>query len=274
MAASLIGYGLAVPGALVLGVGLCACGVAFGAVALLAAQLTASTRAAYGITGAVIGVSYALRAVGDLSGGPLSWLSPIGWYQGMHAYSGERWWPLLLLLAFTGIVLAAAYLAFGYRDFGAGLWQARPGPDTADPALRNALVLSWRLQRGSVAGWTLGMLLGGLAYGTIGEDVKSLIGDSALSQDIFLGGPGAIVDAFYATAALMLTLIASGFTISSAMRPRKEEEEGRLEALLATALDRRRWWLDNVAITVAATVVIVAAGGFGMGLGFALVTGE
>ena len=104
VAASLVAYGLAVPGAVSLGIGVTWTGLAFGAVALLAAQLTTSTRAAYGITGSVIGVAYGLRAIGDVSGGGLSWLSPIGWYQGMHAYSGERWWPLLLLVVFTALV--------------------------------------------------------------------------------------------------------------------------------------------------------------------------
>ncbi len=274
VSASLVGYGLAVPGALALGVGVAACGLAFGAVAMLATQLVGSTRAAYGLTGAVIGVAYGLRAVGDVSGSGLSWLSPIGWYQGMHAYSGERWWPLLLLAGFTAVVLLAAYVVFGHRDFGAGLWQTRPGPETAGPGLRSAIGLSWRLQRGSVAGWTVGMLLGGLSYGSIGDDVKTLIGDSTVSQQIFLGGSGSLVDSFYATAGLMMALIASAYTISSALRPRVEEEEGRLEALVATALPRRRWWLGNVVITVGASVLVVGAAGVGMGLGFGLATGD
>jgi len=274
VASSLVAYGLAVPGALVLGVGVAWTGLAFGAVALFATQLTTNTRAAYGITGGVIGVAYALRAVGDVSGGGLSWLSPIGWYQGMHAYSGERWWPLLLLVAFTALVTVAAYAAFDRRDFGSGLWPSRPGPTSAGPDLRSALGLSWRLQRGSVIGWTVGMLLGGVAYGSIGDDVKSLIGDSAISRDIFVGGAGALVDSFYATAALMLALIASGFTVSSALRPRTEEDDGRLEALVATALPRSRWWLGHMLITAAGSVVVVTAGGAGMGIGFALTTGD
>ncbi len=274
VAASLVAYGLAVPGALSLGIGVIWTGLAFGAVALLATQLTSSTRAAYGITGSVIGVSYGLRAVGDVSGGGLSWLSPIGWYQGMHAYSGERWWPLLLLVAFTALVTVAAYAAFDRRDFGDGVWPSRPGPANAGPNLRSALGLSWTLQRGSLVGWASGMLLGGVALGSIGDDVKSLLGDSELSQDMFIGGAGALVDSFYATAALMLALIASAYTVSNALRPRTEEDEGRLEALVATAMPRSRWWLGNTLITASGSVVMLAAAGAGLGLGFAFTTGE
>ncbi len=274
VAASLVGYGLAPAGALVLGVGLAATGLAFGAVALLAAQLTASARAAYGITGSVIGIAYALRAVGDVSASGLSWLSPIGWYQAMHAYSGERWWPLLLLLGFTAAVLVAAYAAFEARDFGSGLWASRPGPDAAGRGLRSVLGLTWRLQRGSVVGWSIGLLLAGLAYGSIGDDVKSLLGDSRTANDMFVGGSQDLVGGFYATAGLMMALIASGFTVSSALRPRAEEEEGRLEALVTTAMTRRDWWLAHALVTVAGSTLAVAAAGAGMGIGFGLSTGD
>ena len=271
---SLVLYGLAPAGALVLGVGLCWSGLAFGALALLAVQLTSSNRAAYGITGGLIGVAYGLRAVGDVSGDALSWLSPIGWYQAMHAYSGERWWPLLLLVGFTGLVLLSAYAAFDRRDFGAGLWAARPGPEHAGAGLHTALGLTWRLQRGSVIGWVIGMLIGGLAYGSIGDEVKSLIGDSDLSQALFIGGAGDLVDNFYATAALMMAMIASGFAVSSALRPRADEDDGRLEMLLGTALPRSRWWLGHVLVTMVGSVAVVSAAGVGMGLGFGLTTGD
>ncbi len=271
---SLVAYGLAVEGALVLGIGLTACGLAFGAVTLLAAQLTSSTRAAYGITGAVIGASYALRALGDVSGSVLSWLSPIGWYQAMRAYAGESWWPLLLLIGFTGIVLLGAYAAFDRRDFGAGLWPARPGPDAAGPGLRSALGLSWRLQRGSLFGWSTGMFLTGLSYGAIGNDVGSLLGDSALSQELFALGTADLTDSFYATSALMIGMITSAFTVSSVLRSRAEELDGRLEPLLATALPRPRWWLGNVLITVAGTALVLTLAGVGMAAGFGLTTGD
>ena len=274
LSASLVGYGLPVPGSLALGVGIAACGLAFAAVALLAAQVTSSTRATYGLTSSVIGGAYVLRAIGDVSGGTLSWLSPIGWYQAMHAYSGERWWPLMLLLALTAMLLLAAYVAFDARDFGAGLWSVRPGPTRAGPGLSTALGLTWRIQRGSIVGWATGMLLGGLAYGSIGDDVKSLIGNSPAVTELFAAGSTDLVGGFYATAGLMLALIATGFTTSSALRARSEEEDGRVEALVATAMSRSRWWRAHVAVSGAGSVVVLLSAGVGMGVGYGLVTGD
>jgi len=274
VALSLVAYPLAVADSVALGVGLTLCGWFYTGVALLAAQLTSSTRAMYGITGIVIAVTYGVRAIGDVSRPWLSWLSPIGWYQGMHPFSGLRWWPVLLLLVAPVALVAAAYAVFLRRDFGAGVFPDRPGPARAEPNLHRGWRLAWRLQKGTVIGWTLGMFLGGVSYGAIGDDVDSLVGDSQTSQDLFVQSGGDLVRGFYATAILMLALLACGFVISSALRPRGEEDNGRVESLLATSLDRRRWLLGHAAITGAGTIVIVAASGLGLGLGYAMVTGD
>jgi ABC-2 type transport system permease protein len=104
--------------------------------------------------------------------------------------------------------------------------------------------------------------------------VDELIGDSQTSRDLFLQGGGSIVDAFYATAILMLALVATGFTLSSVLRPRSEEDAGRVESLLGTALSRRDWLLGHVVVTVLGTAVVLLVSGFGMGVGYALVTGD
>ena len=104
--------------------------------------------------------------------------------------------------------------------------------------------------------------------------MQDLLGDSEFAHDVFEQGGGSVVDSFYAVAALMLALIAAGFAISSTLRPRGEEDDGRVETLLATALSRRRWGAANLTVTVCGTVVVVVAGGLGLGLGYRLVTGD
>jgi ABC-2 type transport system permease protein len=224
------------------------------------------------LAGAVIGLAYVLRAIGDVGRPALSWVSPIGWYQAMHPFSGLRWWPALLLLAGAAVAVAAAYAVFARRDIGSGVLAARPGP--ARGTLRGPLGLAWRLQRGAVIAWSSGLFLTGLAYGSIGKDVRSLIGESRATRQMFLQSGGDIVDAFYATAFYLLAILGVGFAISSALRARSEEVDGHLEALLATGLSRSRWLLAQVAVTVTGTVLVLGAAGLGMGLGYAMVTGD
>ena len=82
---------------------------------------------AYGITGALLGLSFVVRAVGDVGDGTVSWLSPMGWAQSVRPFAGERWWPLLLLAAGTVALVGVAYALLARRDLGGGLVAARPG---------------------------------------------------------------------------------------------------------------------------------------------------
>lgn len=272
--AVLKGLPLPVADSIGIGLGLTACGWVFSGTALLAAQLTQSTRAMYGLAGTVIGVCYGLRAIGDVGQEALSWLSPIGWYQAMHAFSGLRWWPALLLLAAAGVAVVAAYGLFGRRDVGAGLLADRPGPPRAGAGLRSGLGLAWRLQRGAVYGWSAGLLFTGLSYGSIGDSVEELVGDSEFAEAFGAGITDNLVDGFYASAIVQLALIACGFAISSTLRPRAEEEAGRSEVLLATGLSRRAWLAGHVVVTVGGTALVLGLGGLGLGIGYAATTGD
>ncbi len=77
---------------------------------------------------------------------------------------------------------------------------------------------------------------------------------------MILQGSADVVDGFYATLSVMLALLAAGFAISSALRPHGEEDAGRLETLLATALPRSRWLGGHVAVTVVGTLLVLAPG--------------
>ena len=267
---SLVAFPLAVADSVALGVGLAAVGLVFTGTALLAAQLTSSARAAYGLAGVVIGTAYVLRAIGDVGAPVLTWLSPIGWYQGMHAFSGVRWWPLLLLAVLAAAAVTVALAVFVRRDHGSGVVADRPGPGRAEGALGTPLGLAWRLQRGAVWGWGAGLFLTGLSYGSLGTDVGGLLGDSATSQEVFIPSGMSLVDGFYATSILMLALMSSGFAITSALRPRHDEHDGRLEVLLATGLSRTRWLLTQVVLTAVASAFVLLLGGLGLGIGYAV----
>jgi ABC-2 type transport system permease protein len=273
VAISLITFPLAAADSIALGVGLTAVGVVFGGTALLAAQLTSSARAAYGVTGVVLGAAYVLRAIGDVGAPALSWLSPIGWYQAMHAFSGLRWWPVLLLVLAAGASTVVALAVFLRRDHGSGVLADRPGPARAAPGLSTAFGLGWRLQRGALLGWSLGLFVTAAAYGSLGNNVADLLGEGA-AQEMFARGGERLVDGFYAVSVVLLALMASAYALTSALRSRSDEEGGRVEVLLATGLSRARWLLAQVALTVLTSCVALVVSGAGLGLGYALTVGD
>jgi ABC-2 type transport system permease protein len=178
------------------------------------------------------------------------------------------------MLAAAGAAVAAAVGLFGRRDVGAGLLAARPGPAEAGPGLRSGLGLAWRLHRGAVYGWAVGLFLTGLSYGSIGDSVEDLVGDSDFAEAFGAGVTDNLVDGFYASAIVQLALLACGFAISSTLRPRAEEDAGHGEVLLATGLSRRAWLGAHVLVTVAGTTLVLALGGLGLGIGYAATTGD
>jgi ABC-2 type transport system permease protein len=275
VALGLIAYGLSAAGSVALGIWFGAVGLIFAAVAAVSAQLTSNARAANGIALAVLGASYALRAAGDAGADALGWLSPIGWAQRSRPFAGERWWPLVLVLAVAIALVALAYRLLARRDHGAGMLPDRPGPPVAAPALGRPLDLALRLQRGTLIAWAVGLCLLGVVYGAVAEGIGDLLEGNAQLREILarVGGVD-LVNSFYASSLLILALIGTGFTISSTLRVRGEETAGRAALVLATATSRARFAGGHLAVALAGSGVLLAAGGLGEGIGVALTTGD
>ena len=273
-AAVLIAQGLPAAGSIVLGASFTLVGLVFGGVALLMAQVTENTRVVYGAAGAVLGAAYVLRAVGDISDGTLSWFSPIGVAQKARPFADERWWPLLLLVAATVLLVVAAAALAGRRDLGAGLLAARPGPPAAAPSLGHPLGLAYRLQRGALLGWGVGVLVIGIAYGWIGPTVDSFIGGNKALAELLAGaGGGSLTDLYFASSFRLIALLATGFAIQSALRVRSEETSMHADLVLATPVSRWRFATSHLAIAFAGSVVLLAVAGLATGLTYGLAGG-
>jgi len=271
----LLALGLPPGGSIAYAASIAAVGIVFTAVAAVAAQVTEHARGALGIAGIVLGASFLVRGAGDIGDGRLSWLSPIGWTQAVRPFAGDRWWPLLLSLALSAILLAIVAGLTSRRDVGSGLISPRPGSPTASPRLTSAVGLAVRLQRASVLSWLAAMFVGGVAIGSVGQDVEELITTNPeIAEMLGVGAGSDIVDAFFATIMLVLALIATGFTQSSVLRLRSEESAGRAEPLLATGLSRWRWSLGSLLVTLLGTLLVLGAGGLGVGLAHGISTGD
>ena len=274
-ALALIAYGLPTTGSVAFGLAVFGAGLVFAGVAAVTSQVASGSRAALGLGGVAIGVAFVLRAIGDVGNGVLSWFSPIGWAQSIRAFADERWWVLLLPALATAALVAVVVVLQGRRDFGAGLMAQRPGAAAAGPRLSSALGLAVRLQRASVVSWAIGIGLIAFFYGIVADQAESILEDNPEMEDFFVElGRGSIVDAFLSTAALMIGLMATGFTISSVLRLRSEEVGGRVDALLATPVSRRAVARSHLVVAAAGTVIVMTVAGFAVGLGYALVVGD
>jgi ABC-2 type transport system permease protein len=275
---SMVGAGLPAAGSLAFGAAEALSGLVFTAVAAVAVQLAEYSRTANGIGTAVVGAAFLLRGAGDstVDARWLSWLSPIGWVQQVRPFAGERWWVLLLPVAGTLVVGAAGYWLLPRRDVGVGILPPRPGPARAAASLRTPFALAWRLHRGPLLGWTIGMAVVGAVFGSIASGIGGLVGSSPQAQEIMarLGGSEALTQAFLAAMAGMFAMVASLYGIQAVLRMRGEETAIRLEPVLATSVGKLRWAAGHLVFAFFGTAVLLLAGGLFMGLANGLRAGD
>ncbi|MEV2268298.1 ABC transporter permease [Nonomuraea africana] len=266
--------GLGLQGAFAFGMSIAGTGWLFAGLAVLAAQLTQHAHTASAIGHASVGVAFVLRAAGDASGLEwLSWTSPLGWAQRVRPFAGEQWWVLGLLAAVALGLVGAAVLLARRRDLGAGLLPARRGPAAAARHLAPA----WRMHRATLLGWTIAFAAVGTLFGLLAQSITALVTDNPQIAELLarLGGDeGTLVDTFFATELGLLGLVAGGYAVNATLRLRAEEQAGRAEPVLATAVPRWRWAAGHLALALAGTTLILAAGGLGAGLAHGLRVGD
>ncbi|MFD3356336.1 ABC transporter permease [Streptomyces fradiae] len=259
-------------GALALGLAVGLTGMVFATAAAVAAQLTEGARLAKGLTAAVLGAAFTLRAAGDAGdaagGSLLTWLSPVGWAENVRAFAGDRWWVLLLPVAAVLVQGLTAYELASRRDVGMSFLPSRPGP--AEGRLATAGALAWRLQRGGLAGWTVGFLAAGAVFGGMVEGAADLVGQNEQAREIFqrMGGAQALSDAFLSALLGLFGMVASLYAVGSVLRLHGEETSQRAEPLLAAPVGRLRWAAGHLVIAFGGSVLLLLAAGTGMYLSY------
>ncbi|MFI9840942.1 ABC transporter permease [Nonomuraea sp. NPDC051941] len=267
--AATVSIGFPAGSALLFGASLAATGLLFAGVTAVTAQVTEHPRGANGLAGLVLFTAWLLRGAGALQseeGGPLFWLSPIGWSQQTRVLGDERWWPLGLSVVLAGLLVAGAYALASRRDLGASLVAPRPGRASAPSWLRSPFTLALRLQQAAVLAWgaaflAVGLVLGAMTGGMAETDLPIFsgadFGRAWISLMVFTG-----------------SLYTGVFAVLSVIRLRAEEVRGRIAPVLAGPTGRSTWYWSSLLVTALAVVVLPVVYGAALGVGAALSTGE
>ncbi len=265
------GFGVVDTAAMCLGV--TGVSVVFGAVAAVTAQLWRQARAATGAAMAVLALAALVRGVGDVidnSGSALSWFSPIAWAQQMRPFVGLRWWPFALLVALAvGLVVTVAVLE-SRRQYDDGVIASTGEHPNARP-INGVFGLHLTLQRGQMIGWSVGLFLSGLAFGSMTKSLLDAAADNELLQRV-LAQQG--TDGVYTTLTQFLAAAATAYVVAAVLRVWGDEESGLGEAVLAGAVSRWRWLVSAVLAAAVGSAVLMFFAGLGMGLGAGITIGE
>ena len=277
----LLVFKMPLAGSAVLALSISGCGLVFGGVAAIAAQLAVTARGARGIAIATLGAAFVLRAVGDTAPAGrswLSWASPLGWVELTRAFgsAGERWWVLAPPLAVTAVLVAAAFLLASWRDHSAGLLPDRPGRATASGLLHGPFGLAWRLQRPVLVAWLAAFVCAFAALGAGANGFGSIIGGSTVLRQYLLrvGYRATVIDAYLSALMLTAGLAAAVYSTSAVLRLRTEETQNLAEPVLSAATGRIRWALSHISVAVGGACLLLAVAGLSAGLGYGVLTGS
>jgi ABC-2 type transport system permease protein len=245
----------------------------FGALAAVTAQLWRQARTASGAAMGALALAALVRGIGDVidnSGSALSWFSPIAWAQQMRPFVDLRWWPFALLVALAvGLMALAAWLE-SRRQYDDGTIPSVGERPNARP-IPGVFALHLTLQRGQTIGWSVGLFLAGLAFGSMTKSLLDAAKDNELLARI-LEAQGN--DGVYTTMTQFLAAAATAYVVGAVLRVYGDEQNGLGEAVLAGAISRWRWLFTAVASALAGATVLMFFAGLGNGLGAGLTLGE
>ena len=284
LAVAVLVGGLPASGAILTGASVAAVGIVFVGVAAVAGQLASTSRGAIGLSAGVLGVAFGLSGVGNMLGHVdaaglrvesawPAWLSPIGWGQQMRPFNDALWWPLALFAVLLLVLLAGAVLLAGRRDMGRGVLPERRGHARAGGTLPTTIGLAWHLQRGALVGWAVALLVFGLIFGTLTEQIRGMHGGAA-DWYTKAAGTQVVLDAYQASIIQIAGMFVAIYVVQVLLRLRTDEAGGTAEPVLATGVSRVRWVLSHAANAAVGAVLLVLVFTVSMGLTTGQVLGD
>lgn len=249
--------GMDMAGSLLYGAVLGVTGIFFAAVTIFIAQLTETSRGALGFSFTFMGLSYLLRAVGDLSSEALSLVSPLGLILRTEVYVNDHWWPILVMLAASVILIMFAFRLNTIRDLEAGFVAAKPGPSKASRFLLSPLGLALRLQKTTIISWVVGMFVLGVSYGSVYGDIDAFFQTSDLFELLLPGTEGfSLTDQFTTTLLAVMAMIGMIPVLLTVLKLKSEEQAHRTEHVLARAVSRREILGSYISIAILLAIVM------------------
>jgi len=271
--AILIGFGLYtlriesmdLNGSLLYGAALGATGIFFTSTTIVFAQLAENSRGTIGLSFAVLGVSYLIRAIGDVSNETLSWFSPLGWLLSSEVYVNNYWWPILLTLGAAVVLFILAYYLNAIRDVGAGFFPSKPGKKHASYFLQSPLGLAFRLQRTGIIAWAIGMFVLGASYGSVLGDLESFLENVEMMKEVLASTEGfSLTEQFISMLMSILAMISTIPALMAILKLKGEEGKNRTEHLLSRAVSRSKLLTSYVIVSFGSGFLALSLAAIGL----------
>lgn len=270
--------GLPVVGSIAYGLGFASLGILFTALGAALAQISSTARIARLWTvGVGFGGMFLARMLidGQAPQGKAAlwrWAVPLEWPLLARPWANERWWVYVMTLAVAGVGIALAFVLEAARDHQSGLIPERQGRATAPGWLRGSWGLAWRLQRGSILSWFLGIVIVAAGLGSMAGSMFDLVSGDEKARTMMeaMGGSADMQDSFYVAMLGVLVVVVGWMAIAIVGQLRTEELATRTELMLSTAQSRWHQAGSHVALAVVAPSVTLLTAGVVLPLGLSV----
>jgi len=227
----------------------------FLAMGAVASQLMPTRARAAGICAAIFGISFLIRAAGDITS--YHWLldiSPLGWVEKMQPLSGSHWpWIIPVIITIVILSILTVWIA-GTRDIGDSIFADKDSAKAHTKLLKGPFGLSFRLTRAATISWILGICAFSLFFGVItkagvqaiqasaseGKYINRLVHSSQIS--LYVAFVGII---YFIVMPLIMIYVASAVG-----NIRNDEAEGYLDNLLVRPVSRLKWISERIILIV------------------------
>lgn len=267
--------GATIQGNFLMGIGLASCGMMFGFISLLMAQLANNSRCASFMSYGLYGFFYIIRMITDVTDPRWTWLSPVGWIQKTAIYTHDHWLPIALMIGLGLICLLIAVKIVERRDIGSGILAARNGKPKAGKLLSSPLGLVLTIERNSIIGWVFGGVILGAAYGSVFSTIGDIIGSNPTYRKI-LGvtqinaANRELILNYLNMLALFFVAIAAISGILIIFRLKSDDKKGYLEILHSKSISKTRLALSYFGVGTFVSILVFTgtlAGAFFIGNG-------
>ncbi|MCL2588772.1 MAG: ABC transporter permease [Oscillospiraceae bacterium] len=251
--------GITLAGALLFGAAMAAAGLVFAGITAVFCQLCGNNRTASGLSLLALMAAYLIRAIGDVSMEALSLASPLGLISRAQAFVGNYWWPVFVLLGVFVLLVSFALILAKTRDLGQGMIAARPGRRHASPLLSGSLGLALRLSKTTLLVWGGVLMLFGVMYGSVMNEMDNFIAGSEMLQGMIAAGMtdgASYTDEFVALLMIIKSVLATVPVVGLMLRLRGEEKQGYLEQVLSGSVGRIRLFASYFGIALIASIVL------------------
>lgn len=236
------------------------------AIAFLVAQMMPTSSGANGLSLAIIGILYVLRAATDIYDSELSMYNPMGWIYLTYPFTKNRWMPLGIMTAVTLAMVVISFVLEGRRDMGVGYLPERALKKRKRKSLMSVPGILLHLNKTAILGWILTYICLSGAYGSIYGEMETFLNGNELIQMMFTVNGISIEESFTAVITVVMTGLAAILPAAIINRLFTEESTGRFQQLISTKVSRIRlyWTMLFIAVAAAVTAVFLSSASLGI----------